>query len=93
MTAPVPLTRLQIDKVIFAAGKRGAHELSIADKLAADPDKKHFAWRASNAALFWFEFAEVLDLGEDNLNADQRTALAFLMDELKIKRRKLEANA
>lgn len=93
MTALAPLTRLQINKLVMAAGKAGAKELSIADKLAADPSKKHFAWRASNAALFWFKLGETLDLGEDRLSADQRTALAFLESELRIKRRKPEASA
>lgn len=93
MSTLTPLTRLQVDKVILAACKREGQELRIAKELLADETKAHFAWRASNAAGWWRRFAEALDLGEDNLNADQRTALAFLVDDLKIKRRKSEANA
>jgi hypothetical protein len=93
MRTLTPLTRLQLDRVIDAVERRADLEAGIADKLRADPDKAHFAWRFENAALWWDQFRGALMLGEDGLSADQRFALGYLVSELRIRRRKSEAVA
>lgn len=93
MTALIPLTALQLDKVMAAAEKRADSEEAIVARLRQDPDKAHFAWRFENAAMWWGNLRGALAFGEDVLDADQRFAVGYLVSELKIKRRKAVSEA